>query len=71
VKRRPSRRARTDAALLEEIRAAHEASRGIYGAPRFHAELAANGIRVDRASGRAVCHRSIDERNWRLLPIAL
>jgi len=48
VKRRPSRRAQTDAALVTQIRAAHEASRGTYGAPRIHADLAAKGIRVGR-----------------------
>jgi transposase InsO family protein len=31
-----------------EIRIAHEVSRGTYGAPRVHAELAAKGIRVGR-----------------------
>ena len=46
--RRPSQRAVTDAALLAEIHAAHGASRGIYGAPRIHADLAAKGIRVGR-----------------------
>ena len=34
--------------LAAEIRAAHAASRGTYGAPRIHAELAAKGIRVGR-----------------------
>ena len=48
VKQRPSRRAETDAALIAEIRAAHAASRGTYGAPRVHAELAAKDIRVGR-----------------------
>ena len=48
AKRRPSRRAETDAALIAEIRAAHGASHGTYGAPRIHAELAANGIHVGR-----------------------
>jgi putative transposase len=48
VKRRPSRRSETDAALLAEIHAAHAASRGTYGAPRIHAELTAKGIRVGR-----------------------
>jgi putative transposase len=48
VKRRPSRRARTDAGLIDEMRAAHAASRGTYGAPRVHAELAAKGIRAGR-----------------------
>jgi putative transposase len=48
TKRQPSRRARTDAALVAEIRAAHEASRGTYGAPRIHVDLAVKGIRVGR-----------------------
>jgi putative transposase len=48
VKRRPSRRAQADAAVIAQIRAAHAASRGTYGAPRVHAELAAQGIRVGR-----------------------
>jgi putative transposase len=47
-KRTPSRRARADAVLLPQIRAAHVASYGTYGAPRIHAELKANGIRVSR-----------------------
>jgi hypothetical protein len=48
TKRQPSRRAQKDDALVAEIRAAHEASRGIFGAPRIHVELAAKGIRVGR-----------------------
>jgi putative transposase len=48
VKRRPSRRSETDAALITEIRAAHGASHGTYGAPRVHAELAAKGTYIGR-----------------------
>ena len=48
VQRPPSRRAETDETLIAEIRAAHGASRGIYGAPRVHAELTAKGIQVGR-----------------------
>ncbi len=46
VKRRPSRRAETDAVLIAAIRVAHGFARGTYGAPRVHAELAAKGISV-------------------------
>ena len=46
--RSASARARSDAALLERIRDIHRASRKTYGAPRIHAELAAEGIRVGR-----------------------
>ncbi len=48
LSRPPSQRALDDALLLKEIRDAHELSKGTYGAPRIHAELAAKGIRVGR-----------------------
>ena len=48
VQRPPSRRGEMDETLIAEIRAAHRASRGIYGAPRVHAELTAKGIQVGR-----------------------
>jgi len=34
--------------LIAEIRAAHAASRGIYGVVRIHAALAAEGTRIGR-----------------------
>ena len=43
-----SMRARTDQALLDQIQAIHERSRGTYGAPRIHAELRAQGVRCGR-----------------------
>jgi putative transposase len=47
-KRAPSQRAQADAVLLSQIRAVHAASYGTYGAPRIHAELQENGVRVGR-----------------------
>jgi putative transposase len=43
----PSAR-RTDEELREQIRAIYERSRGTYGSPRVHAELAATGTHVSR-----------------------
>jgi putative transposase len=46
-RRPPSDRTLSDAWLLERIREIHHANRGVYGAPRVHAELRlAHGIRV-------------------------
>jgi len=48
-RRAPSDRALTDAWLTEKIKRIHEGSRGVYGAPRVHAELRLeHGIRVGR-----------------------
>jgi putative transposase len=47
-KRPLSARARADVELTAEIQAIHRESRGTYGAPRVHAELAAQGVRVGR-----------------------
>ena len=47
--RAPSDRALTDAWLTDKIRRIHDASRGLYGAPRIHAELRLeHGVRVGR-----------------------
>jgi putative transposase len=46
--RPPSARARRDAELSQRIWRIHERSRGTYGVPRVHAELAAHGIRIGR-----------------------
>jgi putative transposase len=47
--RRPrSSRTQSDAELSQRIRAIHERSRGTYGAPRVHAELLAEGMKVSR-----------------------
>jgi putative transposase len=49
ARRPPSDRALTDAWLSEKIKRIHEESRGVYGAPRVHAELRLeHGIRVGR-----------------------
>ena len=40
--------ARTDEELRDQIRSIYERSRGTYGSPRIHAELAATGIHVSR-----------------------
>ena len=46
--RAPSARARGDAALRERIALIHTASRAVYGAPRVHAVLRAEGERIGR-----------------------
>jgi putative transposase len=47
-RRVPSARAQTDAKLTMTIHTIHIESRGTYGAPRVHAELAAQGVQVGR-----------------------
>ena len=46
--RPPSRRACSNTALTETLRTIHTVSRGTYGAPRVHAELVADGVRVGK-----------------------
>jgi putative transposase len=47
--RPPSQRQLSDLWLLERIRQIHSENRGVYGAPRVHAELRiAQGVRVSR-----------------------
>ncbi len=43
-----SSRVQSDRVLMAEIRRIHRDSKGVYGSPRVHAELSANGIRVGR-----------------------
>ena len=48
VKRAPSHRRLEYLRLAEKIKAIHEASRGVYGAPRVHADLRAQGEQASR-----------------------
>lgn len=48
VDRPLSTRAKEDLVLSAQLEAAHDESRGTYGAPRLHAELAANGVYVGK-----------------------
>jgi hypothetical protein len=50
--RPPSPRAVVEAELSSRIRVIHDESRGTYGVPRVHAELAASGARIARKSAR-------------------
>jgi putative transposase len=66
--RPPSARARTDAQLSVRIAAIHQRSRATYGAPRIHAELAAEGLhigckRVARLMASAGLH-GVSRRKW-------
>lgn len=64
-KRGCSARSQVDAQLAAQIRTIHQASRGTYGAPRVHAELANAGshcgrkrvARLMRQAGLVGCHR--------------
>jgi len=66
--RRPSRRAQQDASLTDRIRAIHSRSRGTYGVPRVHAELAGEGTRVGRKRVarlmRGAGLRGVSRRRW-------
>lgn len=42
----PSKRQRDDVMLTQKIRAIHRRSRGTYGAPRVHADLRDQGVRI-------------------------
>ena len=46
--RLPSQWSAADQALLVQIKAIHAASREVYGAPRIHAMLQAQGVRTSR-----------------------
>ncbi|GAA3399389.1 IS3 family transposase [Cryptosporangium minutisporangium] len=65
----PSDRDRVDQALTDEITDIHETSKGTYGAPRIHAELAATGQRHGRKRiarlMRAAGMRGKSPHRWR------
>jgi putative transposase len=81
-RREPGARQLQDAQLLAHIRAAHRASRGLYGSPRIHAALRQQGIACSRKrvarlmrqaelrSRRAVRHRVTTTDSGHSRPVA-
>lgn len=67
-KRPPSRRAQADSDLISRIKSIHDRSRGTYGSPRVHADLAAQGIRVGRKRAarlmRSAGLEGVSRRKW-------
>jgi putative transposase len=65
-----SKRVLADEVLVEQIRTVHERSRGTYGAPRVHAELAEDGIRVGRKRVARLMRgqglAGVSRRRWRV-----
>ena len=63
-----SKRARADAELGDRVRAIHARSRGTYGVPRVHAELAAAKIAIGKKRVarlmRAACLQGASRRKW-------
>jgi putative transposase len=63
-----SKRARADADLGDRVRAIHARSRGTYGVPRVHAELAAEKIAIGKKRVarlmRAACLQGASRRKW-------
>lgn len=51
--RPPSARAIRDAELHVDIKVAHKANLGVYGARKIHAELNRGGVKVSRCTRRA------------------
>ena len=47
-KREPSQHSREDAQLAEQVKITFQANRGVYGSPRVHADLKAQGITCAR-----------------------
>jgi putative transposase len=68
LRRPPSARARADGELSARIAEIHRRSRATYGAPRIHAELKEQGIRVGckRVARlmRAAELKGVSRRNW-------
>ncbi|MBA3232179.1 MAG: IS3 family transposase [Acidobacteria bacterium] len=62
--RPPSMRSQRDVALADRIRRIHRDSRGTYGAPRIHAKLRSEGVRV----GNKRVARLMREEGTRRLP---
>jgi putative transposase len=67
-KRSRCARARSDAELSIRIQTIHQRSRASYGAPRIHAELAADGIRIGRKRVARLMDaaglRGVSRRKW-------
>ncbi len=69
-RRQPSRRQQADVILLDRIRAVYERSGGTYGAPRVHAQLRRDGIRVgrkrvERLMRQAGLQGAFQRKRWR------
>ena len=53
-RRAPSTRSSQDQVLSGRIEEIHVASHGTYGAPRIHADLADDGVRIGRTRGARI-----------------